>query len=194
MYASGTNVWGSAVIYLDVELPSSHTLPSQEEILNWRNDLKRARDIETDLQFSSLTRRLLAKVGAGRAKEMVAELKAFVSSWRKLTEVPWAARLFEMGLHGDEVFQTLKAQLDASANDFWNDAEAAKPFSTAIVTIPDEMPPPSEQHQIIGSLATGSNPFGLFAFKLKPFKPVFDRILINGKKAESESDWKHVAS
>ena len=184
---------GENLIYIDTELPSSHSMPDEETVSGWRNDLRRAHNIESDLPYSLLTRRLLAKVGIARAKEIAEQAQKFAACWNRIAQIPWAFELLKRGISEDEHIASCKAQIETSANEFWANSETAKDFSLKAVFLPEQLPPADDLHHILSLLATGGNPFGLLAFRLKQYKPIFARVLINGKRAETGDDWKHVA-
>ena len=82
----------------------------------------------------------------------------------------------------------------ALADEARNLAARQMSFATRRVTLPTELPGREELQTIIGMLATGQNPFGIFAWKLKRHREIVREFAINGQPVADKDDWRHVAS
>ena len=185
---------GDDLIYLDAELPSVSLLPGALTLGEWRSDLLRAKEIESNSAHVMLTRRLMAKLAVPGTEKLMKDIKTYLLSWNRIRQVPWANSIFTKGINQEPLFVVSRDLIESVASQIWNISQRAQDYTLNSVTLPSVIPPNEELRTIIGSLANGTNPFGLLSFKLNRYKQFTEDILINGKSPRSRVDWRHISN
>ena len=72
--------------------------------------------------------------------------------------------------------------------------EQRSSFIAKPVSLPEGLPSRVECSQIFQSYASGKNPFGLFAFRLKAYQPIVAQIRLAGLPPTTPDDWQHINS
>lgn len=68
------------------------------------------------------------------------------------------------------------------------------PFVGRPVQLPQDLPPEKALLQILDTLSSGKNAFGILAFGAKAHQPAFDAIRVAGRLPANAEDWSHVRS
>lgn len=186
---------GADLQFLSERLPSPANLPEAETLLGWHRDLVAAGSLtETIANSEPLLRRVVAKLGSDEAERLAIALKDLAASIVALMQEPWAWSLVERQLADAVAMQRIRPAALAFLDEATELVQQRAVFVARPVSLPSDLPPRSQCNEIFESLATGKNPFGMLAFKLKAHQAVIGQIRLAGLPPTGMDDWRHVSS
>jgi transcription elongation GreA/GreB family factor/very-short-patch-repair endonuclease len=186
---------GNDLVYTNEALPNSNDLPPPSTIMEWHRDLVAAGSLSDGVAASEpLLRRTVAQLGADEAEKLAVDLKSLAETVSALMQNAWAWSLVER--HHSEAANFARIRPVAlaflsEANELLADRAL---FLVKPVSLPQGLPPRAECAQILQGYSTGKNPFGVFAFRSKPYQAVFAQIRLSGLPPASSHDWQHVSA
>src|SRR5271165_3493187 len=106
----------------------------------------------------------------------------------------WAWSLVELQRSDDATLQRVRPAALAFIAEATEIVEQRASFVAKPVSLPEGLPSRVECSQIFQSYVSGKNPFGLFAFRLKAYQPLFAQIRLVGLAPATPDDWHHIDS
>jgi very-short-patch-repair endonuclease len=186
---------GADLVFLGDTLPNPADLPPPATFMEWHRDLVAAGSLSEGVAASEpLLRRAVTNLGPEDAERLALELKELADSVSALMKDGWAWSLVELQRSDAATLHRVRPAALAFLAEATEIVEQRVSFVAKPVSLPEGLPSRIECSQIFESYASGRNPFGLFAFRLKAYQPIVAQIRLAGLPPTTPDDWQHVNS
>jgi hypothetical protein len=186
---------GPDLVFLGDTLPNPADLPPPATVMEWHRDLVAAGSLSEGVAASEpLLRRAVTNLGPEDAERLALELKELADSVTALMKDGWPWSLAELQRSDAATFQRVRPAALAFLAEATEIVEQRATFVARPVSLPEGLPSRVECSQIFQSYASGKNPFGLFAFRLRAYQPIFAQIRLAGLPPTTPDGWQHINS
>jgi very-short-patch-repair endonuclease len=186
---------GNDLAYLNETLPNPADLPAPSTLMEWHRDLVVAASLSGAVAISEpLLRRTVAQIGADEAEKLASDLKSLADAVGILMQDGWAWSLVERHQSEAASFARVRPAAIAFLSEATELVASRAHFLAKPVSLPQGLPSRAECEQILQVYRSGKNPFGVFAFRLKAYQPLFAQIRLSGLPPATAADWTHVTA
>ena len=186
---------GADLIYLNETLPNPAQLPPAATIMEWHRDLVAATSLSEGVAASEpLLRRVVTHLGPDAAEKLALDLKQLSASVTALMQDRWPWSLVERYRSDAVTLGSVRPAALAFLSEAMELIAQRASFVAKPVLLPQGLPPRAECIQILQTYSAGKNPFGMLAFRIKSYQPVFSQVRLAGFPPATPGDWQHVSA